>query len=113
MKVVIGYIRPSKEDDVLTALHEIAGLSGGSFSDVRGFGRGRKGQSDEGRREIVTGTLPRVRVEVMVPDALAATVQSAIATAAHTGNRGDGKVFILPLESALRISNHESGEKAV
>lgn len=113
MKTVIAYIRPSKEDDVLAALHEIAGLTGGSFSDARGFGRGRRGQSEEDRREIVVGTTPHVRLEVMVPDAFAATVQSVIAKAAHTGNRGDGKVFVLPLESALRISTGESGDKVV
>lgn len=113
MKAVIAFIRPTKEEDVRTALHEIAGLTGGSFSDVRGFGRGRKGRSEDDQREIVVGSTPHVRVEVMVSDALAATVQSAIAKAAHTGNRGDGKVFVLSLESAVRISTGESGDRTV
>ena len=113
MKLIIAFIRPSKEENVREALHAIPGLAGASFSDIRGFGRGRGHSHYEAEREAVVGTLPRVRVEVMVPDAAQAATEQAIATAAHTGQRGDGKIYVLPLSSARRISTNEFGESAV
>lgn len=113
MKTIIAFIRPSKEDAVREALHAIPGLAGASFADVRGFGRGRGHSPAEAEQEAVVGTLPRVRVEVMMHDANAAAVEQAIATAAHTGRRGDGKIYVLPLASAQRISTGETGETAV
>lgn len=113
MKLIIAFIRPSKEETVREALHAIPGLAGASFSDIRGFGRGRGHSSAEAEREAVVGTLPRVRVEVMVPDAVQAAAELAIAAAAHTGHRGDGKIYVLPLSSARRISTDETGEAAV
>lgn len=95
------------------ALHGILGLSGASFSDIRGFGRGRGLSRDEAHREAVVGTLHRIRVEVMVSDATASLVEKAILTAAHTGQRGDGKLYVLPLAAARRISTGESGGTAV
>ena len=109
MKVVVAFIRRTKEEAVREALHEVPGLTGASFSDVRGFGRGRSHAGDED----IVGVTARVRVEVMVNDLLATIVGSTIASAAHTGQRGDGKVFVLPLESAVRISTHEHGQGAV
>lgn len=113
MKAVIAFIRPSKEGAVTDALHAVKGLTGASFTPIRGFGRGR---GDHSRREIdeaVTGTMPQVRVEVMTSDALAHRVAAVITEAAHTGNRGDGKVYVYSLDSAVRISTRESGEVAV
>ena len=109
MKTVVAFIRPTKEEAVREALHEIAGLTGASFSDMRGFGRGR----GQGGDEDIVGAARRVRVEVMVNDLLAAAVESAIAGAAHTGQRGDGKVYVLPLASARRISTGETGVEAI
>jgi nitrogen regulatory protein P-II 1 len=109
MKVVIAYIRPTKEEAVREALHDLVGLSGASFSDVRGFGRGRGRVS----AESVIGVGPRVRVEVMVSDLLSAAVESTISTTAHTGQRGDGKIYVLPLSEARRISTRETGDVAV
>lgn len=110
MKAIVAFIRPTKEEAVREALHEQAGVTGATFSDVRGFGRGR-GHEDarSAQEETVVGTLPKVRVDVMVADEHAPGVRKAIATAAHTGNRGDGKVYILPADSALRISTGECG----
>ncbi|MBL9219396.1 MAG: P-II family nitrogen regulator [Opitutaceae bacterium] len=113
MKLIIAFIRPSKEEDVREALHAVPGLSGASFSDIRGFGRGRGHSFAEAEREAVVGTLPRVRVEVMVPDAAQAAAEQAIASAAHTGQRGDGKIYALSLDSARRISSGETAETAV
>lgn len=113
MKAIVAFIRPSKEEAVREALRGIPGLSGASFSDVRGFGRGRGLTREEARKEAVVGTLHRIRIEVMVPDATAALVEKAILTAAHTGQRGDGKFYVLPLGSARRISTGESGDPAV
>ena len=109
MKVIVAFIRPAKEEAVREALHELSGLTGASFSDVRGFGRGRSHFSEED----IVGVGARVRVEVMVDDALAAAVESVIAATAHTGLRGDGKVYVLPLDTARRISTGETGTTAV
>lgn len=113
MKVIIAFIRPSKEEAVREALHFIPGLSGASFSDVRGFGRGRGHSHTEDEQEAVVGTLHRIRVEVMVPEASAAAVEKTVAAAAHTGQRGDGKIYVYSLETARRISSGETGETAV
>ena len=109
MKTIVAFIRPTKEEAVREALHEVPGITGVSFSDVRGFGRGGRHVGAEG----LVGVAPRVRVEVMVNDLLAAAVESAIAAAAHTGHRGDGKVYVLPLNTARRISTQETGGDAV
>lgn len=109
MKVVVAFIRPAREEAVREALHAVTALTGASFSDVRGFGRGRSHADDED----IVGAARRVRVEVMVNDLLAAAVESAIAGAAHTGLRGDGKVYVLPLASARRISTGETGAEAI
>lgn len=109
MKVIVAFIRPTKEEAVRDALREVPDITGASFSDVRGFGRGR---SHAGGEDIV-GAAPRVRVEVMVNDNLAPTVESIIAAAAHTGLRGDGKVYVLPLGTARRISTGETGAEAI
>jgi nitrogen regulatory protein P-II 1 len=113
VKAIVAFIRPSKEEAVREALHGIPGLSGASFSDMRGFGRGRGLNREEARDEAVVGSLHRVRVEVMVSDATAALVEQAILTAAHTGQRGDGKLYVLPLGTARRISTGENGDTAV
>ncbi len=114
MKTIVAFIRPSKEEAVRDALHNVTGLSGASFSDVRGFGRGgRHGHSPDEEAESLLGIVRKVRVEVMVPDERVVALTRAIAAAAHTGNRGDGKVYVMPLESALRVSSGETGETAV
>lgn len=109
MKIIVAFIRPTKEEAVREALHEVPGLTGASFSDVRGFGRGR---SHEGAEDLV-GAASRVRVEVVVNDSIADATESAIATAAHTGHRGDGKIYVQPLASARRISTGQTGTEAV
>lgn len=114
MKNIVAFIRPSKEETVRETLHGLASVTGASFSDIRGFGRGRgRAHSKDSFDEAVIGTLPKVRVDVMVSDEEAEAVGNAIARAAHTSNRGDGKVYILHVESALRVSTGETGAGAV
>src|ERR1044072_6878272 len=113
MKQVVAFIRPSKEDAVCQALHAIPGVSGASFTDIRGFGRGRHDKSRQQFDEAVVGTLPQVGVDVMVDSSVVAQVVESIVDHAHTGHRGDGKVYVVPLDSAVRISKKEAGATAV
>lgn len=108
MKMVIAYIQPFMSDGVEAALHRIDGLTGATFAEVRGFGRG--GPTDAPASEGVVGTAPKVRVEVIVPDALEEMVVRAIERAARTGNRGDGKVVVVAASRALRIATGDEGE---
>ena len=113
MKTIIAFIQPFKEEAVREALHTTPGVTGASFTDIRGFGRGRGIAFSSSRDEALLGTLPKVRVDLMVPASQVDSVVAAIATAAKTGNRGDGKVYVLPVESALRISTSEEGPDAI
>jgi len=112
MKSIIAFIQPFKEDAVRDALHTVKGLSGATFADVRGFGRGR-GRSEAAETEAILGTLPKVRVEIMASDAVAREAVEVIVKAARTGCPGDGKVYVAPVDSALRISTQQTGEAAV
>lgn len=114
MKTIVAFIRPSKEESVRDALHHAPGVTGATFANVRGFGRGRGHDHSKGALdEALVGTQPKVRLDVMVPDEHAETVGKVIADAARTGMRGDGKIYILPVDSALRISTGESGFAAI
>lgn len=103
MKLVVAYVQPFVVEKVLEALHLTAGVTGATVLQGRGFGRGRA-QSDE---EQIIGTSPRVRIEVCASDEHVHGIVENILTAAHTGNRGDGKVLILPLERVTRIQSRE------
>lgn len=111
MRMVIAFVQPFMTDRIEEALRGIAGLSGATFTDVRGFGRRRT--SDAPGSEVLLGTSPKVRVEVIVPDALERAVVLAIGDAGRTGNRGDGKVFVLSVSRAVRIATGEEGDAAV
>ena len=117
MKMVIAFVQPFMAEKVVQALHAVTGLSGATFTDVRGFGRGRtKDETELTEAEVeeqLLGTLPKVRVEAMIPDELEDLVVRTIEAAAHTGNRGDGKVYVSSIERAVRISTREEGEQAV
>lgn len=111
MRLVIAYVQPAMADRVVDALHRVSGVTGATFVDARGFGRGRA--DDPATPEGIFGTAPRVRVEVAVRAAYAPAVVEAIRTAAYTGRRGDGKILVLPLDAATRISTGEEGDDAV
>ena len=112
MKKIEAIIKPFKLDEVKTALHDI-GISGMTVAEVRGFGR-QKGHTEVYRGpEYVIDFLPKVKIEVVVDDALAALAVEAIEKAARTDKIGDGKIFVLPIEEAVRIRTGERGPDAV
>jgi nitrogen regulatory protein PII len=112
VKKVEAIIKPFKLDDVKDALHE-AGVSGITVTEVKGFGR-QKGHTELYRgAEYVIDFLPKVKIEVVVEDAMADNVVDAIAGAARTGRIGDGKIFVMPVEQAVRIRTGDRGADAI
>jgi nitrogen regulatory protein PII len=110
MKKIEAFIKAHRLDDVSLALHRVEWLGGMTVTDARGFGRGRSGGgpgNDPGDFHQI------VRIEVFCSDELASTVVETIEQAAHTGLRGDGKVYVIPVEEAVRISTGERGREAV
>ena len=112
MKLIIAIIKPFKLDEVKTALAE-AGIEGMTVTEVKGFGR-QKGHTEVYRgSEYTVDFLPKVKIEVAVPDETVAKAIDAIVASAKTGKIGDGKVFVLPLESVVRIRTNEQGDAAI
>lgn len=112
MKMVSAVIKPFKLDDVREGLSEI-GVTGITVTEVKGFGR-QKGHTELYRgAEYVVDFLPKVKLEVAVADDMVDTVIDAITKAANTGKIGDGKIFVMPLEQAVRIRTGETGEDAI
>ena len=112
MKKIEAIIKPFKLDEVKNALHEV-GITGMTVSEVRGFGR-QKGHTEVYRgAEYVIDFLPKVKIEVVLDDALVARAVEAIQLAAKTDKIGDGKIFVLPIEEAVRIRTGERGADAV
>jgi nitrogen regulatory protein PII len=112
MKFIIAIIQPHRLDAVRDALAEI-GVRGLTVSEVRGFGR-QKGQTEVYRgAEYVMQYVPKVKVEVAVDDEIADRAVEAIGSGARTGRIGDGKVFVLPLEGAMRVRTGEMGAEAL
>lgn len=112
MKKIEAVIKPFKLDDVKDALHEI-GVSGITVTEVKGFGR-QKGHTELYRgAEYVIDFLPKVKVEVVVEDVLVENVIEAITQAARTGRIGDGKIFVLPIDEAVRIRTGDRGADAI
>lgn len=112
MKMIIAIIKPFKLDDVRDALSE-AGVQGMTVTEVRGFGR-QKGHTELYRgAEYVVDFLPKLRLEIAVPDERVEAVTEAIIDAAASGRIGDGKIFIQPLETAIRIRTQEEGDDAL
>ena len=112
MKLVTAIIKPFKLDDVREALSEI-GVQGITVSEVKGFGR-QKGHTELYRgAEYVVDFLPKVRIEVVVTESILDRVIETISRSARTGKIGDGKIFVVPVEQAIRIRTGETGEDAV
>ena len=109
MKKIEAIIQPYKLDEVKEALHGI-GVDGITITDVRGHGR-QKGHTESYRgNEYKVDLLPKVRVDLVVPDARVRQVVDAIAAAARSGKIGDGKIFVSSVDEAVRIRNGEQGE---
>ena len=112
MKIVMAVIKPFKLDEVRDALTAI-GVHGMTVTEVKGYGR-QKGHTEIYRgSEYTVDFLPKIKVEVVLTDDLVESASKAIVKAAQTGKIGDGKVFISPVEEAVRIRTEETGEKAV
>jgi len=112
MKLITSIIKPFKLDEVREALAEI-GVTGLTVTEVKGFGR-QKGHTELYRgAEYVVDFLPKVKVEVVVPNDRVETVTEAIIKAARTGKIGDGKIFVNPIEHAIRIRTGEEDDAAV
>ena len=112
MKKIEAVIKPFKLDDVKDALHEV-GVVGMTVTEVKGFGR-QKGHTELYRgSEYTIDFLPKVKVEVVVAEAMVDKVVAVICSAAKTGSIGDGKVFVLPIGEAVRIRTGERGEAAI
>jgi len=112
MKLVKSIIKPFKLEEVKEALSEI-GIEGMTVTEVKGFGR-QKGHTEIYRgSEYTVDFLPKVMIEVVLPDDLVSEAVDAINKAAKTGKIGDGKIFVIPIEEAIRIRTDEHGESAV
>jgi len=112
MKYIISIIKPGKLDEVREALSGV-GIAGMTVTEVKGFGR-QKGHKELYRgAEYTIDFLPKIKVEVAVDDALAEQTVSTIAAAAKTERIGDGKIFVLDLQEAIRIRTGESGSEAL
>jgi nitrogen regulatory protein PII len=112
MKLVVAIIKPFKLEDVKAALAKI-GVEGMTLTEVKGFGR-QKGHTEVYRgSEYTVDFLPKSKLEIAVADEMVAKTVETIIAAAKTGKIGDGKVFVLPLEEAVRIRTDERGEAAI
>ena len=112
MKKIEAIIKPFKLDDVKEALQEV-GLQGITVTEAKGFGR-QKGHTELYRgAEYVVDFLPKVKLEIVVDDSMLEKAIEAIKQAAHTGRIGDGKIFVLPVEDAIRVRTGESGTDAI
>ena len=112
MKLIIAVIKPFKLEEVREALTGI-GVQGLMVSEVKGYGR-QSGHTEIYRgAEYVVNFVPKLKLELVVPDAAAAAAVDVLATTAKTGKIGDGKIFVLPVERAIRVRTGETGDDAL
>jgi nitrogen regulatory protein P-II 1 len=112
MKKIEAIIKPFKLEDVKEALSGL-GVEGMTVSEVKGFGR-QKGHTEIYRgSEYTVDFLPKIKIEIVLADSMVSPAVDAIVKAAKTGKIGDGKVFVTPIENAIRIRTEETGEAAV
>ncbi len=117
MKEIKAYIKPHKLDAVTIALHKIEGLTGMSVTEIKGFGRGR-GKTDDSPKKTEGDHLSFehksfIKIEIICSDAISGDVVATIKNAAHTGLRGDGKIYVSDVQMAVRIRTSETGDKAI
>ena len=112
MKKIEAIIKPFKLDEVKEALHDV-GIQGITVLEAKGFGR-QKGHTELYRgAEYVVDFLPKVKIELVIDDGLVERAVEAIQQSAHTGRIGDGKIFIIPVEEAIRVRTGERGTEAI
>jgi len=112
MKLIMAIVKPFKLEDVREAL-TAAGVEGLTVSEVKGYGR-QKGQTEIYRgAEYAVNFVPKVKLEAVVDDSIVGTVVDAVKAAAATGKIGDGKIFVIPVQEAVRIRTGETGASAL
>ncbi|NOX64281.1 MAG: P-II family nitrogen regulator [Chlorobi bacterium] len=113
MKEIKAIIRPFKLDDVISELHKIEGLPGLTISEIKGFGRTKAKDVDDSFQDGLHNYVKRVKIELVVHNDIVDRVVSVIQETAHTGNPGDGKIFVLEVFNTIRIRTNERGEEAI
>jgi len=112
VKKIEAIIKPHRLEDVKSALTQV-GVQGMTVSEIRGFGR-QKGHKEQYRgAEYTVDLVPKIKVEVVIADTGVAAAVEAIMRAAKTGEIGDGKIFVIPVESVVRIRTGEKGDQAI
>lgn len=112
MKMILAFIQPHRADQVTRALCRLPGFPGLTVAEARGFGH-EKLEEEHDAREQLTDFTPTLRLESVIDDTTADEVIQAIIDAAHTGGKGDGKIFVLPVEQAIRVRTGERGPHVV
>ena len=113
MKEIKAIIRPFKLLEVTEELQKIEGLPGVTVSEIRGFGKGRAKDSKDKIVYEMVGLIPRMKLEVVVNDEMVDEVVNVIQKFAHTGNTGDGKIFVVNVEETVKIRTNERGKDAI
>ena len=116
MKIITAIVQPHMLSKVTHALEQIEGFPGVTITDVRGFGREKSIHGDNAPHRVIeefVEYVPKARIEIVARDDMVDAIVETIARAAHTGRRGDGKVFVWPVEQAIRIQTGETDDAAV
>jgi len=113
MKEIKAIIRPSRLLEVTEELHEIEGLPGVTVSEIKGFGKGRARNAQDKIVYEMVEFMPRIQLEVVVNDEMVDDVVNAIQKHAHTGNTGDGKIFVSTVDDVVKIRTNERGSGAI
>ena len=116
MKMIVAMVQPFRLGKVTSTLEEIVGFPGMTVTDVRGFGREKSSPKEGSPHRVIEDFvefIPKARIEIVALDDMVGAIVSTIARVARTGNNGDGKIFVWPIETAIRIQTGESGDDAV
>ena len=113
MKEIKAIIRPSKLLEVTEELHAIEGLPGVTVAEIKGFGKGRARNAGDRIVYEMVEFMPRIQLEVVVADEMVAAVVNVIQKYAHTGNTGDGKIFVSTVDDIIKIRTNERGKEAI
>lgn len=113
MKEIKAIIRPAKLRDVAEELHAIDGMPGVTVSEIKGFGKGKARNAKDKILYEMVDFIPRVKLELVVDDGMVDEVVNVIQKYAHTGNTGDGKIFISTIDDVVKIRTNERGKEAI
>lgn len=113
MKEIKAIIKPFKLDDVITELHKFDGLPGITISETKGFGKSKAKNSEEAIKEGLHVYVPKIKLEIVVHNELVDEIVDTIQRTAHTGNPGDGKIFVVDVKEVVKIRTNERGEEAI